>query len=591
MSVRTSILSFGTILLFATVTAFGAQENRHEPIGRLTGGGDAMQWQVSASGYDRIVLTVLAPNGEVYSRSFPAGKAPTFRLHDIVGSVADGPYSYQLLIVPHVPEAVEKKLAAARAASNELEMTRIQRETGLNTTTVQSGTFSIANGTFVTPSAVEPTASDFEISRVPLGVSTHGRPATPVTDADECIQGSLCVGFDCVCPETFGFDTIKLKENNLRIKFEDTSTAAGFPTTDWQLTANDSASGGANKFSIEDITGATVPVTVEGTTPSNSLYVDSTGRIGFRTNTPALDLHLYTSNTPALRLEQNNTGGFTAQTWDIGANEANFFVRDVTGGSRLPLRIRPGAPTSSIDISATGDVGIGTAAPSQKVEVEENVNENSILLVENPNTGDTAAAVLRAQSDTSTVNFQAHGSGRNVIRFGQDLGSWNEMLAVSGNGLIVGTNTATSLILGTNATARVTIGGSGGVTVNGDFTVSGGVKSFAVPDPRDERNALYYVALEGPEAGTYFRGSSKTVDGEAIIRLPEYFSSITEAERMTVQLTTRGKWGQIYIAESSPEQLVVKVAPGGEDLEFDYFVQGVRRGYLDFRVERPNDLP
>src|SRR6185369_12582856 len=135
------------------------------------------------------------------------------------------------------------------------------------------------------------------------------------------------------------------------------------------LTANDSASGGANKFSIEDITAATVPVTVTGSAPTNSIFVDSTGRVGFRTSTPVLDLHVATSNTPAIRLEQNNSGGFTAQTWDIAGNEANFFVRDVTGGSRLPFRIRPGAPTSSIDINASGNVGIGTASPSANLHV------------------------------------------------------------------------------------------------------------------------------------------------------------------------------------------------------------------------------
>ena len=176
------------------------------------------------------------------------------------------------------------------------------------------------------------------------------------------MQGSLCVGFDCVNNENFGFDTIRLKENNLRIKFEDTSVGA-FPTNDWQILANDSASGGSAKFSIEDVTGARTPFTIEAGATTNSIFVDSTGRVGFRTSTPVLDLHVNTSNTPALRLEQNNSGGFTAQTWDIGGNEANFFVRDVTGGSLLPFRIRPGAPTSSIDISADGDVGIGTASP------------------------------------------------------------------------------------------------------------------------------------------------------------------------------------------------------------------------------------
>lgn len=193
--------------------------------------------------------------------------------------------------------------------------------------------------------------------------------ADQVIADDLIVQASFCVGFDCVNNESFGFDTIRLKENNLRIGFDDTS-ASGFPANDWQLTANDSASGGANKFSIDDVTGAKTPFTIRAGAATNSIFVDSTGRVGLRTATPVLDLHINTTNTPAIRLEQNSSGGFTAQTWDIAGNEANFFVRDVTGGSRLPLRIRPGAPTSSVDISASGNVGIGTASPVTNLHIK-----------------------------------------------------------------------------------------------------------------------------------------------------------------------------------------------------------------------------
>jgi hypothetical protein len=203
-----------------------------------------------------------------------------------------------------------------------------------------------------------------------LLVSGQARADQVIAD-DLIVQGSLCVGLDCVNGESFGFDTIRLKENNLRIKFDDTSVSAGFPNHDWQLTANDSANGGLNKFSIEDITAATIPFTVEGSSPTNSIYVDSTGRVGFRTASPVLDLHVSTSNTPGLRLDQNASGGFTSQVWDIAGNEANFFVRDVTGGSKLPFRIRPGAATSSIDISSAGNVGIGFASPTVQLHVRE----------------------------------------------------------------------------------------------------------------------------------------------------------------------------------------------------------------------------
>jgi hypothetical protein len=239
--------------------------------------------------------------------------------------------------------------------------------------------------------------------------------ADQVIPDDLIVQGSECVGFDCVNNENFGFDTIRLKENNVRIKFEDTSTGA-FPTNDWQLTANDSASGGANKFSIEDITGAKIPFTITAGAPTNSIFVDSTGRVGFRTSTPVLDLHVATSNTPALRLEQNNSGGFTAQTWDLGANEANFFVRDLTGGSRLPFRIRPGAPTSSIDISAGGQVGIGKAGADRELQI----SKAGALSIGIENTSGGAASTvewfLQVDNDTNkTFRISREGGGGSVI--------------------------------------------------------------------------------------------------------------------------------------------------------------------------------
>jgi hypothetical protein len=191
-----------------------------------------------------------------------------------------------------------------------------------------------------------------------------------VANTDAVVIGSLAVGFDAVAGESFGFATILLKENNLRIKFDDTSLTAGFPANDWQLTANESASGGANYFAIEDLTGAKIPFKVMAGANTDALYISSNSNLGINTSSPILDVHIKTGDTPGIRFEQVD-GGWTPQTWDVAANEANFFVRDVTNGSLLPFRIRPGAPTSSIDISSTGNVGIGTAAPARKLHVND----------------------------------------------------------------------------------------------------------------------------------------------------------------------------------------------------------------------------
>jgi len=236
------------------------------------------------------------------------------------------------------------------------------------------------------------------------------QPQDVVTADDIIVQGSACIGIDCVNNESFGFDTIRLKENNLRIMFDDTSSSAGFPANDWQLTANDSVTGGLNKFSIDDITGAKTPFTTVAGAPTNSLFIQSTGKIGFRNDNPLLDLHMTTGDTPGIRFEQTNASGFNAQTWDVAGNEANFFVRDITGGSRLPFRIRPGAPTSSIDIAATGFVGIGTASPDVLLDLNAPSASTTPVAVFRIGDGGTDAALANRFTVDSFGNVTARGT-------------------------------------------------------------------------------------------------------------------------------------------------------------------------------------
>jgi hypothetical protein len=193
--------------------------------------------------------------------------------------------------------------------------------------------------------------------------------ADQVIPDDLIVQGSTCIGLDCVVNMTFGSDTLVLRENQLRIFFQDTSVGS-FPTNDWRFIANGAET--ANFFSLQDegVGGAFRQVfRFDSGAQSNAFRMDQSSRAGFGTGTPAQKIHMNTSDTPTVRMEQNGGGGFTAQTWDVGANEANFFVRDLTGGSRLPFRVRPGAPTSSVDISANGNVGVGTASPVANVDV------------------------------------------------------------------------------------------------------------------------------------------------------------------------------------------------------------------------------
>ncbi|MES1243881.1 MAG: tail fiber domain-containing protein [Acidobacteriota bacterium] len=378
-----------------------------------------VQWDVQ-SPYDRLVLTVSTPEGKVVRQEVGAGRTPAF---DLSSGTLDGAYAWELRLVPKIDADVRRALAEARRNNDDAAIDRLRAEGRMPAERVQSGSFVVYEGSILTSEEAEkPTGPNgAKTAKAASGIRNTTAEDQVIPD-DLIVQGSACVGLDCVNNENFGFDTIRLKENNLRIHFDDTSTQAGFPANDWRLIANDSASGGSSKFSIEDSTSSKTPFTVTAGASTNSIFVDSTGRVGFRTSTPVLDLHVNTSNTPALRLEQNNSGGFTAQTWDIGANEANFFVRDVTGGSKLSLRIRPGAPTSSIDISSDGDVGVGTASPAAKLHASTSAGATATLLqltnnaASRINLEDTAAAATWGINNVSgNLNMIKSGVGSNAF--------------------------------------------------------------------------------------------------------------------------------------------------------------------------------
>lgn len=387
-------------------------------------------------------VTVTGPGGFVLQRSFASGEAVAVSLAGQDGAgLADGQYSFEVIWAP--------RLAARRGAA-ELA--------GSEATPLgprASGTFRVGGGQAALPvAAIEPRLG---ARATPAAPGTEAPPPVPddqVIPDDLIVQGSECVGLDCVNGESFGYDTVRLKENNTRLQFFDTSTGS-YATGNWQIRANDSTAGGRSflGFVDQDADGSSengdVVFSVTAGAPTDSIRVDSTGRVGFRTATPVLDLHVNTTNTPSLRLEQNNGGGFTAQTWDIAGNEANFFVRDVTSGSRLPFRIRPGAPTSSLDINASGNVGVGTASPSSSLHVRRSDASAKLLIEETSATTASRNMLQIINNGASTYRFDNTATGVNW-GFG----------ATAGNNFFVSPIGAAALALSLTQTGNMTINGT-----------------------------------------------------------------------------------------------------------------------------------
>jgi hypothetical protein len=271
--------------------------------------------------YSSITVTVVDPAGTVKRTAFPMGQTPLLPLMTAGGApLANGVYNYEVQVTPVVSPEAQAALNAAGESRDNAVVAQLQASGQLPAGPfVQTGTFAVVNGAIVVGDAGAIVAAD--AGGDPSSDQPRAGDATldQVIADDLIVQGSFCTGFDCINGENFGFDTIRLKENNLRIHFEDTS-AAGFPANDWRIIANDSAGGGANFLAVEDSTASRQIFRLTAGAPANAFFMDSSGRIGLGTSTPVLNLHIGTGNTPAVRMEQTGASGFTAQTWDMGAS-------------------------------------------------------------------------------------------------------------------------------------------------------------------------------------------------------------------------------------------------------------------------------
>ncbi|MEM7053076.1 MAG: tail fiber domain-containing protein [Pseudomonadota bacterium] len=343
-------------------------------------------------------LIIKGPNSYLSRIQFRRGQPVEFGVNDL----ADGTYRYELQLMGNVglPEARDVTLQGA------------------------SGVFTIVDGRLVDRDLTETADAP------PDGMKRDGISSTAsanrvggassrdqLVNDNQSIVGSLCVGQDCTNGESFGFDTIRIKENNTRIRFDDTSNSASFPNVDWQLTANETTNGGANKFSIDDLTNGRTPFTLEAGAPTHSLFVDDGGRMGLGTSTPVVEMHMVDGDTPTMRLDQNGSSGFTPQIWDLAGNEANFFVRDVTNGSKLPLKIQPNSPTDAVVLEQAGtrfgnlttfsaNVGMGVNTADHQLQVRGDGSVAPVKIEETDGTNLIREMLLLSNNGGSTIQFE-----------------------------------------------------------------------------------------------------------------------------------------------------------------------------------------
>jgi Chaperone of endosialidase len=376
-----TVTIFAVLVVFFLGTAHGTNlELTQFPVADTHLSSSAITWQPKVI-YEGLALRVAYPDGTLYSTTFRGSSAPFFQ----PGNLMDGSYSYELKVIPKL----KKKDRLTPEGYDRMITRGVKHEKYLHPVT-QTGYFTVKGGMIVTNSGSEEVSRTKDISH----------------QDDVIIDGNLCVGTDCSTGHEFGFDIIVLKAPKLRIYFDDTTASPGYPNNDWRIIVNEET-GSGNLFAIEDSTNAKRLFVLEAGAPANSIYVDDDGDVGIKTSTPSYDLHIVKGDSPTIRLEQDTSASEIAQTWDLGGNESNFFIRDATHSSKIPFSIEPDAPTNSLFVDSNGAIGQGTQSPSYRFHQVTDSSTNAQVVLARTSGAETILAATSIFGFVGTKNNYA----------------------------------------------------------------------------------------------------------------------------------------------------------------------------------------
>lgn len=217
---------------------------------------------------------------------------------------------------------------------------------------------------------------------------------------------------------------------------------------------------------------------IDATSLGNSVLYESAGKIGLGTTSPAVALDI-SGNNASLRLIGTGTHQVTvtgATSGRLGQDTNGFFFASDTNGKAVRFLANNGTLNEWMRITSAGNVGIGTTAPAQKLQVVGNVSASgSVTGAQLVSTVATGTPPLAVTSTTQVANLNASLLGGLAANGFATLGT-NTFVGnqgITGNLSVSGSVSGASGSFNVDGTGQITTPSVGtGALVNGSVTVA-----------------------------------------------------------------------------------------------------------------------